>query len=75
MPKKAELNDVEALDMLKNEIADYVVDGYCNKDCPYMKDCTKGKECRFNLAIERTIRLIHRQERKIRELYKEIGDK
>ena len=35
MPKKQELSDVEAIDILKNEIADYVIGDYCATNlCP-----------------------------------------
>ena len=76
MPRKIELNDIESIDVLKEEVADFVIDDYCKlKRCPYIDKCFKGAECKFTKSIERAIRLIHRQERKIRELYKEIGEK
>ena len=77
MPKKIELNDIESIDILKNEIADYVIDEYCKTNtCPYRTKCsTEGVECKFNKSIERVIKLIHRKNRNITKLNKEIGEK
>lgn len=66
MPRKIDFTDNDALDVLRNEIADYVLDEYCKtKKCPYLKGC---EECIFNKAIYRTITLINRKNKRITEL-------
>ena len=77
MPKKVDLNDIEAIDVLRNEIADYVTHDYCEmKKCPYTRKCLiEGAECKFVKSIERVVSLINRQNHKINSLYKELGEK
>lgn len=76
MPKKIELNDIESIDVVRNEIADFVIDDYCKtKKCPYLDKCLKGAECKFTNSIERVIKRLHRQDKTISDLYKKIGEK
>ena len=73
MPKKQELTDIDAIDILKNEIADYVIGDWCiSKQCPVRKECIeKQKECKYEQAIDRVIVLIGRKNTRISELLKE----
>lgn len=46
------MNNEEAIDILKNCIADYVIGDFCvGKFCPMEKEC-KDKECVFEQAID-----------------------
>lgn len=46
------MNKEEAIDILKNCIADYVIGDFCvGKFCPMEKEC-KDKECVFEQAID-----------------------
>lgn len=74
MPKKQELSDVEAIDILKNEIADYVIGDYCATNlCPIREKCLKeNRECIYNQSIDRIIKLINRKNIRIDELRRKI---
>ena len=73
MPRKLEQTNVDAIDILQNEIEDYVIGDYCiTGKCPYKKECRdENKECKFSQAIERTITILNRRSRRITELNKE----
>lgn len=73
MPKKQELTDIDAIDILENEIADYVIGDYCTLNkCPYKDKCLfENKDCRFDLAIRNIITILNRRARRVSELNKE----
>ena len=73
MGRRKEQTKEESIDILNNEILDYVIDGYCTtKKCPYKETCLKeSKDCRFDVAIKNTITILNRRARRVTELNKE----
>ena len=55
----------EAIDILTNSIADFVIGDYCER-CSDFQSC-EG-ECYFNQAIDTVENLINKQENRIKEL-------
>lgn len=53
----------EAIDMLQNCIADYVIGDFCvGKYCPMENEC-KDKDCPFNTAIDKVVEYIEELEK------------
>lgn len=73
MGRLKEQTKEESIDILNNEILDYVLSDYCTtKKCPYRETClSENKECRFDTAIKNTITILNRRARRISELNKE----
>ena len=62
------MNDKEAIDILKNCIADYVIGEYCSK-CGDFKICeSKNEDCYFQQAIDKVLNLIENQKAEIEDL-------
>lgn len=76
MSKKAEMTDEEAISIVRDEIADFVIGDYCaTQKCPYRTSCLKSYcECKFDLALDHFVKLIRRKNQRITDLNKIIGD-
>ena len=58
----------EAIDILENQIADYVIGDFCvGKYCP-QEDTCKNDDCPFEKAIDIVVNLINKQQKEIEEL-------
>lgn len=58
----------EAIDILENCIADYVIGDFCcGKYCPD-EDMCKEKDCPYETAIEIVVNLIQKQEKIINDI-------
>ena len=65
--KEKKMNKEEAIDILKNCIADYVIGDFCvGKFCPMEKEC-KDKECVFEQAINIVSNYIEELEKRLKE--------
>ena len=64
----------EAIDILENCIADYVIGDFCcGKYCPD-EDMCKEKDCPYETAIEIVVNLIKKQEKEIKNLKDDISN-
>lgn len=68
------MNIEEAIDILKNSIADYVIGDYCEK-CADNKICEdRNEDCYYIQAIDIVLNLIQKQDTEINKL-KNVIDK
>lgn len=62
----------EAIDILENCIADYVIEDFCcGKYCPD-EDMCKEKDCPYETAIEIVVNLIQKQEKIIDKMAEKL---
>ena len=69
------MNIVEAIDILKNSIADYVIGEYCEK-CADNKICDdRNEDCYYQQAIDIVVTAYEKEKEKNKELNKYIEDR
>lgn len=64
----------EAIEILKNQIADYVIGDYCRDDC-LREDLCKEDDCPYEKAIDIVLNLIEKQQKEIEEVHKAFNKK
>ena len=68
------MNIEEAIDILKNSIADYVIGEYCEK-CADNKICDdRNEDCYYQQAIDTVITAYEKQKNKIKKAIDFIND-
>lgn len=68
------MNIVEAIDILKNSIADYVIGEYCEK-CADNKICDdRNEDCYYQQAIDIVVTAYEKEKEKNKELEKKLDE-
>ena len=68
------MNEEEAIDILKNCIADYVIGEYCSK-CEDSQICeSKNEDCYYLQSIDAVLNLLEKKDRKLEEIQKEVRE-
>lgn len=62
------MTDKDAIDILKNCLADYVIGDYCTDGHCIDENMCKYEDCPFHTAIYTVIELIEKQQKRIKEL-------